>query len=430
MTFPVGVLLARGVSQSACGFVKTLMAPRAKDRLSAEEALAHVWLKVEGSPEDSSPSGASSLHAINNPTLITIEEQDPVCSDIESLSAENNPFSVASGSWSTFAEEPAEKPDDTMSLPEVPPQDPSGLGQPESSEETIQVVTGQNQPKTVSGGLAPGSLSRNWKQLLQNTDYENFGIYNCPFTGCLFSKGTAFDTSEALVQHISKSHGRINRPPYQCIVNSCPLVSRATFQSPEELATHLRIAHKRGSGIYLCSVKGCQFTQGSGLVSGTALSTHLKNAHSIVQYGDTYPAAMDHLSLHSSTSVVSGTIKKIRLNVMQWHWADDGVECLRKLDALADILRAVEHRQDEIRTTRPWDQSLKSLYPRNNPESALSQLEQAMKNLEAAMAPTNLLPRMLGLDRGLVENIFEQIARNCEKIQCLLDQGKYTPSKR
>ena len=439
MTFPTGVLLSRSVSQSACDFVKNLMAPRAKNRLSAEEALAHVWLRSEVPLEDSSPSGTDSLHAIDHLALNTIEEQDPPSSDPKSLSAENNPFSVASGSWSTFAEEPAEKPaekpNNPVPLPEVPSQGSPELGRSKPSKETTQVAAVQNQPKTLSEGLAPGSLSRNWKHILQDTDYVNFGTYNCPFTGCLFSQGTAFDTSEALVQHISKSHGRINRPPYHCIVNSCPLVSQATFQSPEKLATHLQMAHKSGSGTYLCPVQGCQFAQGSGFAGHTALSMHLKDAHSIVPYANTKEGTMDGLSISSSTSALTEAILRVRFYVGQaFRPKEDLAEYLRKLDGLAIILRAVELRQDEIRTKRPWDQSLKNLYPRNNRESALSQLEQTMKRLEAKTAPSGKQPFPLRWPLGrhweAVDDMFAQVVRNCEKIQYILDQGSSTPSKR
>ena len=45
--FPVDVLQARGVSKQGCNFLKSLMAPMPKDRLTAEEALSHVWIEPQ-----------------------------------------------------------------------------------------------------------------------------------------------------------------------------------------------------------------------------------------------------------------------------------------------------------------------------------------------------------------------------------------------
>lgn len=424
MTFPTSVLLVRGLSQSACDFVKNLMAPRARDRMTAEEALAHVWLKSGNPAEDTSPTVASSPRVVEHLTLDTDEEQDPPPADPKPLAAENNPFSVASGSWSTFAEGPAENVKSIL-LPEVPSEDISKLDLPASSEEIIQAGAGQNEPKTVSGGLAPGSLSRNWSNLLHNSTYENFGNYNCPFAGCLFSKGTAFDTSEALVQHISKSHGRINRPPYHCVANNCPLVG-AIFQSPEELATHLQTAHRRDSRTHLCPVKGCEFAQGSGFAGGTALSMHLQDAHNVVSHAAPTPATMDLADMDSITFVlveIIEAINRIRPYMKDVYRVEkDRAEYLQKLDTLASVLRAVERRQDDIRSRRPWDKSLEDLYPSSNPESPLSQLAQIMKDTGARLASNRPPWIRFGphLEKGAVGAMFEQIERTCDKIRLIL----------
>jgi serine/threonine protein kinase len=45
--FPVDVLLACGVSQEGCNFLKCLMAPMPEDRLTAKDALSHIWIEPQ-----------------------------------------------------------------------------------------------------------------------------------------------------------------------------------------------------------------------------------------------------------------------------------------------------------------------------------------------------------------------------------------------
>ena len=45
--FPVAVLQAHGVSKQGCDFLRSLMAPMPKDRLTAQEALSHVWIEPQ-----------------------------------------------------------------------------------------------------------------------------------------------------------------------------------------------------------------------------------------------------------------------------------------------------------------------------------------------------------------------------------------------
>ena len=45
--FPVDVLRARGVSQEGCNFLKCLMAPIPEDRLTAKDALSHIWIEPQ-----------------------------------------------------------------------------------------------------------------------------------------------------------------------------------------------------------------------------------------------------------------------------------------------------------------------------------------------------------------------------------------------
>ena len=42
--FPLNVLLANKVSEQGCSFVRSLMAPKSKDRPRAKECLEHPWL--------------------------------------------------------------------------------------------------------------------------------------------------------------------------------------------------------------------------------------------------------------------------------------------------------------------------------------------------------------------------------------------------
>ena len=46
-SFPLDVLHAHGVSSEGCDFLKRLMAPIPKDRLTAKEALGHKWIEPQ-----------------------------------------------------------------------------------------------------------------------------------------------------------------------------------------------------------------------------------------------------------------------------------------------------------------------------------------------------------------------------------------------
>lgn len=46
-SFPLHDLIKHGVSSDGCDFLKSLMAPTPKDRLTAEEALGHVWVEPQ-----------------------------------------------------------------------------------------------------------------------------------------------------------------------------------------------------------------------------------------------------------------------------------------------------------------------------------------------------------------------------------------------
>ena len=46
-SFPTDVLHAQGVSKEGCDLVKSLMAPKPKDRLTAKEALRHIWVEPQ-----------------------------------------------------------------------------------------------------------------------------------------------------------------------------------------------------------------------------------------------------------------------------------------------------------------------------------------------------------------------------------------------
>jgi serine/threonine protein kinase len=48
-TFPLDVLHAHGVSSEGCDLLKSLMAPKPKDRLTAKEALEHKWIEPQKS---------------------------------------------------------------------------------------------------------------------------------------------------------------------------------------------------------------------------------------------------------------------------------------------------------------------------------------------------------------------------------------------
>ncbi|KAF2494767.1 calcium/calmodulin-dependent protein kinase type 1B, partial [Lophium mytilinum] len=46
-TFPTEVLAVHGISDDACDFVKSLMAPLPKDRLTAKDAMSHAWVETQ-----------------------------------------------------------------------------------------------------------------------------------------------------------------------------------------------------------------------------------------------------------------------------------------------------------------------------------------------------------------------------------------------
>jgi serine/threonine protein kinase len=43
-SFPAEILQARGVTKEGCDFLSSLMTPMPKDRLTARDALSHVWI--------------------------------------------------------------------------------------------------------------------------------------------------------------------------------------------------------------------------------------------------------------------------------------------------------------------------------------------------------------------------------------------------
>jgi serine/threonine protein kinase len=45
--FPVKILQAHRVSEEGCDFVKSLMTPMPKDRLTARDALSHIWIEPQ-----------------------------------------------------------------------------------------------------------------------------------------------------------------------------------------------------------------------------------------------------------------------------------------------------------------------------------------------------------------------------------------------
>ena len=52
--FPIEVLQSHGISNDGCDFIRSLMAPLPKDRLTAKDALSHAWI------ESQKPSSARS----------------------------------------------------------------------------------------------------------------------------------------------------------------------------------------------------------------------------------------------------------------------------------------------------------------------------------------------------------------------------------
>jgi serine/threonine protein kinase len=54
--FPVEVLQAHGVSKEGCDFLNSLMAPIPEGRLTARDALSHIWIKQQKSPLPTVPS--------------------------------------------------------------------------------------------------------------------------------------------------------------------------------------------------------------------------------------------------------------------------------------------------------------------------------------------------------------------------------------
>ncbi|KAI9766503.1 MAG: hypothetical protein M1840_006460 [Geoglossum simile] len=48
--FPMGKLRAHGVSKEGCDFLSCLMAPMPKDRLTARDALSHIWIESQSPP--------------------------------------------------------------------------------------------------------------------------------------------------------------------------------------------------------------------------------------------------------------------------------------------------------------------------------------------------------------------------------------------
>jgi serine/threonine protein kinase len=46
-SFPIDVLHTHGVSNKGCDLLKSLMAPKPKDRLTAKEALRHTWIEPQ-----------------------------------------------------------------------------------------------------------------------------------------------------------------------------------------------------------------------------------------------------------------------------------------------------------------------------------------------------------------------------------------------
>lgn len=66
-SFPLDVLRAHGVSNEGCDLVKSLMAPIPKDRLTAKEALRHIWIE----PQEAYSQARSSIEMKRYLLLIT-----------------------------------------------------------------------------------------------------------------------------------------------------------------------------------------------------------------------------------------------------------------------------------------------------------------------------------------------------------------------
>ena len=56
--FPVEILQAHGVTKDGCEFLKSLMTPMPKDRLTARDALSHIWIETQN---PSSPSVSTEM---------------------------------------------------------------------------------------------------------------------------------------------------------------------------------------------------------------------------------------------------------------------------------------------------------------------------------------------------------------------------------
>lgn len=65
-SLPVEVLHAHGVSSEGCDLLRSLMAPTPKDRLTAKEALGHLWIDPQ------SPSSARSSAEMQRYLLLNV----------------------------------------------------------------------------------------------------------------------------------------------------------------------------------------------------------------------------------------------------------------------------------------------------------------------------------------------------------------------
>lgn len=65
--FPLDVLQTHGVSNEGCDLLKSLMAPKPKDRLTAKEALGHKWI------ENPNPYSANSIAEMQRYSFLIIK---------------------------------------------------------------------------------------------------------------------------------------------------------------------------------------------------------------------------------------------------------------------------------------------------------------------------------------------------------------------
>ncbi|KAI9772550.1 MAG: hypothetical protein M1840_000755 [Geoglossum simile] len=153
--FPVGVLQAHGVSEEGCGFLTGLMAPMPEDRLTARDALSHIWIE---SQEQSPPTASAEAHRYPFSTFWNLADEANTVSRSSSTKEETAPSlepptTEASASWSSVDTAPKPSILEDLAFTEVPP----AMAQPRRS---TRRTTANSVNYRMAGLWPPDNISR------------------------------------------------------------------------------------------------------------------------------------------------------------------------------------------------------------------------------------------------------------------------------